>query len=424
MGFFEKIRDGLKKTRDALFGRIDKMLKSFTKIDDELFEELEELLVMGDVGMYTAEKICDELRKRVKEEGITDPSEIRRLLEDVVTEMLKGGQELDTSTKPSVILVIGVNGVGKTTTIGKLAARFVKEGKRVTLAAADTFRAAAIDQLEIWAERAGADIIKQNEGSDPAAVVFDAISSAKARGSDIIIADTAGRLHNKKNLMGELAKINRIIDRELPDSAKEVLLILDATTGQNAVNQTKEFRTAAGITGIVLTKLDGTAKGGVVLAIKEELDVPVKFIGVGEQVDDLQPFVPEEFAKALFADENAIEEAAKAEAEKEAADNAPIAEEEKTADEFKPATADIWAQIDAEADAEKQQLEQDEEALKQQQLEQEQARLAAEAERQQKREERKSRAKKRSWSTSAAEDTPSAEDDDWLRAWREGGNNE
>ncbi len=424
MGFFEKIRDGLKKTRDALFGRIDKMLKSFTKIDDELFEELEELLVMGDVGMYTAEKICDELRKRVKEEGITDPSEIRRLLEDVVTEMLKGGQELDTSTKPSVILVIGVNGVGKTTTIGKLAARFVKEGKRVTLAAADTFRAAAIDQLEIWAERAGADIIKQNEGSDPAAVVFDAISSAKARGSDIIIADTAGRLHNKKNLMGELAKINRIIDRELPDSAKEVLLILDATTGQNAVNQTKEFRTAAGITGIVLTKLDGTAKGGVVLAIKEELDVPVKFIGVGEQVDDLQPFVPEEFAKALFADENAIEEAAKAEAEKEAADNAPIAEEEKTADEFKPATADIWAQIDAEAEAEKQQLEQDEEALKQQQLEQEQARLAAEAERQQKREERKSRAKKRSWSTSAAEDTPSAEDDDWLRAWREGGNNE
>ena len=223
MGFFEKIRDGLKKTRDALFGRIDKMLKSFTKIDDDLFEELEELLVMGDVGMYTAEIICDELKKRVKEEGITDPSEIRRLLEEVVTEMLKGGQELDTSTKPSVILVIGVNGVGKTTTIGKLAARFVKEGKKVTLAAADTFRAAAIDQLEIWAERAGADIIKQNEGSDPAAVVFDAISSAKARGSDIIIADTAGRLHNKKNLMGELAKINRIIDRELPDSAKEVL---------------------------------------------------------------------------------------------------------------------------------------------------------------------------------------------------------
>ena len=426
MGFFEKIRDGLKKTRDALFGRIDKMLKSFTKIDDDLFEELEELLVMGDVGMYTAEKICDELKKRVKEEGIADPSEIRRLLEEVVTEMLKGGQELDTSTKPSVILVIGVNGVGKTTTIGKLAARFVKEGKKVTLAAADTFRAAAIDQLEIWAERAGADIIKQNEGSDPAAVVFDAISSAKARGSDIIIADTAGRLHNKKNLMGELAKINRIIDRELPDSAKEVLLILDATTGQNAVNQTKEFRTAAGITGIVLTKLDGTAKGGVVLAIKEELDVPVKFIGVGEQVDDLQPFVPEEFAKALFADENAIEEAAnaEAEAERESAEKAPAAETEEMPEEHKPATTDIWAQIDAEAEAEKQQLEQDEEAQKQQQLEQEQARQAAEAERQQKREERKSRAKKRNWSTSASESTPAAEDDDWLRSWREGGNND
>ena len=275
MGFFDKIRDGLKKTRDALFGRIDQLLKSFTKIDDDLFEELEELLVMGDVGMYTAEKICDELKKRVKQEGITNPQEIRRLLEEVVTEMLKGGQELDISTKPSIILVIGVNGVGKTTTIGKLAAKFTREGKKVTLAAADTFRAAAIDQLQIWAERSGADIIKQNEGSDPAAVVFDAISSAKARGSDIIIADTAGRLHNKTNLMNELAKINRIIDRELPDSAKEVLLVLDATTGQNAVNQTKQFKTAAGITGFVLTKLDGTAKGGVVLAIKEELDVPV-----------------------------------------------------------------------------------------------------------------------------------------------------
>ena len=340
--------------------------------------------------------------------------------------MLKGGQELDTSSKPSVILVIGVNGVGKTTTIGKLAAKFKKDGKKVILAAADTFRAAAIDQLEIWAQRANADIVKQNEGSDPAAVVFDAISAAKARGADIIIADTAGRLHNKKNLMGELAKINRIIDRELPDSAKEVLLVLDATTGQNAVNQTKEFRTAAGITGIVLTKLDGTAKGGVVLAIKEELDVPVKFIGVGEQVDDLQPFVPEEFAKALFADENAIEEAAnaEAEAERESAENAPAAETEEMPEEHKPATADIWAQIDAEAEAEKQQLEQDEEAQKQQQLEQEQARQAAEAERQQKREERKSRAKKRNWSTSASESTPAAEDDDWLRSWREGGNND
>lgn len=429
MGFFEKIREGLKKTRDALFGRIDKMLKSFTKIDDELFEELEELLVMGDVGMYTAEKICDELKKRVKEEGITDPAEIRRLLEEVVTKMLVGGQELDTSTKPSVILVIGVNGVGKTTTIGKLAAKFVRDGKRVTLAAADTFRAAAIDQLEIWAQRSGADIIKQNEGSDPAAVVFDAISSAKARGSDIIIADTAGRLHNKKNLMGELAKINRIIDRELPGAAKEVLLILDATTGQNAVNQTKEFRTAAGITGIVLTKLDGTAKGGVVLAIKEELDVPVKFIGVGEQVDDLQPFVPEDFAKALFADETAIEEAARAEEEsREGAEESTQAEtEEKTEeDPYRPATADIWAQIDAENEAEKQALAENEELMKQKELEEQQAKEEAEKERQRKREERKSRAKRRNWSTdtSSAEETKSsAEDDEWLRSWREGSEN-
>ena len=422
MGFFEKIKEGLKKTRDALFGRIDKMLKSFTKIDDELFEELEELLVMGDVGMYTAEKICNELKKRVQEEGITDPREIKRLLEEVVTEMLKGGQELDTSSKPSVILVIGVNGVGKTTTIGKLAAKFKKDGKKVILAAADTFRAAAIDQLEIWAQRANADIVKQNEGSDPAAVVFDAISAAKARGADIIIADTAGRLHNKKNLMGELAKINRIIDRELPDSAKEVLLILDATTEQNAVNQTKEFRTAAGITGIVLTKLDGTAKGGVVLAIKEELDVPVKFIGVGEQVDDLQPFVPEEFAKALFADENTIEEAAKAEAAEENKAISEQTDDEAVQEEHIPATADIWAQIDAEAQAEKQSLAEDEEAVKQKELGEQKAREEAEKERQRKREERKSRAKKRNWSTdtTSSESTDTAGDDDWLKSWREG----
>ena len=304
MGFFAKIKEGLKKTRDSIVGKIDSVLKSFTKIDEELFEEIEEILIMGDVGMTTAEKICNELRARVKKEGITDPDKIHDLLADVISEMLSGGQELDISTKPSVILVIGVNGVGKTTTIGKMAANFVRQGKKVTLAAADTFRAAAIEQLQIWADRSGADIVKQGEGADAAAVVFDSISSAKAKGSDIIIVDTAGRLHNKKNLMGELEKINRIIDRELPGAAKEVLLVLDATTGQNAVNQTKEFKTAAGITGIVLTKLDGTAKGGVVLAIKEELDVPVKYIGVGEQIDDLQPFNPEEFAKALFAVDN------------------------------------------------------------------------------------------------------------------------
>ena len=301
MGLFNKIKEGLKKTRNAVMGQIDTMLKSFTKIDEELFEELEELLVMGDVGVPTAQKICQELRTRVKKEGVTDPEQINVLLEEIISEMLSGDEELDISTSPSIILVIGVNGVGKTTTIGKLAYRLSNEGKRVLLAAADTFRAAAIEQLDIWAERSGCEIIKQEEGSDPAAVIFDAIAAAKARGADVIICDTAGRLHNKKHLMDELAKINRVIDRELPDAAKEKLLVLDATTGQNAVNQAEQFRDATGITGIVLTKLDGTAKGGVVLAIKEGLGIPVKYIGVGEQIDDLQPFNSEEFAKALFA---------------------------------------------------------------------------------------------------------------------------
>ena len=301
MGLFSKIRDGLKKTRTAVVGQIDSMLGSFTKIDDELYEELEELLVMGDVGVRTAEKIVDELKVRVKKEGITDPSHIHILLEAIIIEMLSGGEELDISTQPSIILVIGVNGVGKTTTIGKLAKQLTLDGKKVILAAADTFRAAAIDQLDVWARRSGCEIVKQGEGSDPAAVIFDAIAAAKARGADVIICDTAGRLHNKKHLMDELAKINRVIDRELPDGAKEKLLVLDATTGQNAVNQAEQFREATGITGIVLTKLDGTAKGGVVLAIKEGLGIPVKYIGVGEQIDDLQPFNAEEFAKALFA---------------------------------------------------------------------------------------------------------------------------
>ncbi len=300
MGLFSKIKEGLKKTRKAVMGQIESMLRSFTKIDEELFEELEELLVMGDVGVPTAEKICNELRQRVKKEGIKDPKEINRLLEEVITEMLSGGEELDISTSPSIILVIGVNGVGKTTTIGKLANNLRLQGKRVVLAAADTFRAAAIDQLDIWAQRSGCEIIKQKEGSDPAAVIFDAIAAAKARKADVIICDTAGRLHNKKHLMDELAKINRVIDRELPDAAKEKLLVLDATTGQNAVNQAEQFRQATGITGIVLTKLDGTAKGGVVLAIKDGLGIPVKYIGVGEQIDDLQPFNAEDFARALF----------------------------------------------------------------------------------------------------------------------------
>lgn len=303
MGFFSKIKEGLKKTRDNFVGQINTMLKSFTKIDEELFEELEELLVMADVGVHTAQNICDELRAQVKRDGVTDPSQIMTMLEKLTADMLREGNEMVLNTKPSVVLVIGVNGVGKTTTIGKLANHYVSQGKKVTLAAADTFRAAAIDQLQVWADRSHADIVKQNEGSDPAAVVFDAISSAKAKGSDIIICDTAGRLHNKRHLMDELAKIRRIIDRELPDSDKEFLLVLDATTGQNAVNQAQEFSKATGISGIVLTKLDGTAKGGVVLAIKEGLKIPVKFIGVGEQIDDLQPFNADEFTKALFVKE-------------------------------------------------------------------------------------------------------------------------
>ncbi len=300
MGFFQKIKQGLKKTRDSLVNPLNSLFRSFTRIDEELFEELEEILIMGDVGANTSAHICEQLRRRVKETGTTDPADIRTLLSDIVSDMLAGGQEMQLNTKPAVILVIGVNGVGKTTTIGKLAARYRAEGKKVVLAAADTFRAAAIEQLEIWAERAGADFVHHAEGSDPAAVVFDAIGAAKARGADIVICDTAGRLHNKKNLMDELAKIARVIDRELPGADKEVLLVLDATTGQNAVNQAREFKNAAGITGIVLTKLDGTARGGVVLAIRQDLDVPVKFIGVGEGVDDLQPFDPEDFTKGLF----------------------------------------------------------------------------------------------------------------------------
>ena len=304
MGLFGKIKEGLKKTRDGIVSQISSMLKSFQKIDEDLFEELEELLIMGDVGVHTAENICESLREEVKARGTKNPEEIMGILKEIVSKMLGGGEPLKLETKPSVILVIGVNGVGKTTTIGKIAAQLTKEGKKVILAAADTFRAAAIDQLRIWADRSNSEIVCQGEGSDPAAVVFDAISAAKARGADVVICDTAGRLHNKKNLMDELGKINRIIDRELPGADKEVLLVLDATTGQNAVNQVREFKNTAGITGIVLTKLDGTAKGGVILAIREELGVSVKFIGVGEQVDDLQPFVAEEFAEALFSEKN------------------------------------------------------------------------------------------------------------------------
>lgn len=303
MGLFDKIKQGLKKTRENISGQINSMLHSFTKIDEELFEELEELLIMGDVGMNTAQKICESVRRKVKENGITNPDEIMGILEGVVEEMISGDEELHLSTKPSVILVIGVNGVGKTTTIGKIASRLKSEGKSVILGAADTFRAAAIEQLEVWADRAGVPIIKHSEGADPAAVVYDTIAAAKARNCDVVICDTAGRLHNKKNLMEELAKISRTIEKGLPGCDKEVLLVLDAATGQNAVNQAREFKSAAGITGIILTKLDGTAKGGVILPIREDLNLPVKFIGVGEQVDDLQPFDAHDFAKALFTRE-------------------------------------------------------------------------------------------------------------------------
>jgi len=300
MGLFSKINQGLKKTKESFLSQMDHMLHSFTKIDEELFEELEELLILADAGLPTAQKICNLLRQKVKEQGVKDPAEIKALLAQITAELLEGGEQLNLSTKPSVILVIGVNGVGKTTTIGKLAADLKNQNKKVILGAADTFRAAAIDQLQIWADRADCQIIKHEQGSDPAAVVFDTIAAAKARSADVIICDTAGRLHNKKHLMDELSKIARIIDRELPGCAKEVLLVIDATTGQNAVNQAIQFKEAADITGIVLTKLDGTAKGGVVLAVREHVGTPVKFIGVGEQLDDLQPFDAKQFAAALF----------------------------------------------------------------------------------------------------------------------------
>ena len=300
LGFFDKLKQGLKKTKDSMMKQVDNVVKSFRKIDEAFFEELEDVLIMSDVGAQTAHKICEELADRVKSRKVEDPEEITGMLKQLLIELMSGADELHIDTKPSMILVIGVNGVGKTTSIGKMAARLREQGKSVLLGAADTFRAAAIDQLQVWADRAGVKMIRHHEGADPAAVVFDTISAAKAAGSDVIICDTAGRLHNKKNLMDELAKINRVIGRELPDSDLEVLLVLDATTGQNAVNQAVQFKEAAGITGIILTKLDGTAKGGVVIAIQDSLGIPVKFVGVGEQLDDMQPFDPEQFVEALF----------------------------------------------------------------------------------------------------------------------------
>lgn len=302
-GIFKKFNLGLKKTRETMSGAIDAAISENEDITDQLYDDLEEILIMGDVGMNTSAEICEKLREYVAKHHLKKSSHVKGAIKEIVSEMLEGGEDMGLVTMPSIILVIGVNGVGKTTTIGKMAAMYKAQGKKVILGAADTFRAAAIDQLEEWANRAGVDIVKHHEGADPAAVVFDTIQAGIARDADIIICDTAGRLHNKKNLMDELAKIYRIIDKELPYNDRESLLVLDATTGQNAVNQARDFKNVCEITGIVLTKLDGTAKGGVVLAIKNDLKVPVKFVGVGEKIDDLQPFNPKAFADGLFDNE-------------------------------------------------------------------------------------------------------------------------
>ena len=303
MGFFDKLKSGLSKTKNAIVGKIDALFKALRRVDEELFEELEELLISADVGVATTEEILDELRDYVKENKIKESDEVKAELLRMLRALVGEHEPLKLDTTPSVILVIGVNGVGKTTSIGKISKELKSQGKKVVVAAADTFRAAAAEQLAVWCERAGVDIIRQNAGADPAAVVFDAINAVKSRRADVLIIDTAGRLHNKKNLMDELAKIDRVITRELPNASRETLLVLDATTGQNAVIQAKEFKDSAAITGLVLTKLDGTAKGGIVLSIKRELNIPVKFIGIGEQIDDMKPFDSEEFANALFAAE-------------------------------------------------------------------------------------------------------------------------
>ena len=301
MGFFDKIKDGLTKTRDALANTLGSVFSGFSEIDDDFYDELEECLILADLGVETATKATDLLRKRVKELHLKTTEDARNALKDILVEMLNvGDTQLNLSTTPAVVLVIGVNGVGKTTTIGKIATQLVKQGKNVLLVAGDTFRAAAADQLGIWAERSGAAIVRQNEGADPASVVFDGIQSAKAKKVDVIIIDTAGRLHNKQNLMNELGKISRIVNRELPDAAKEVLLVLDGTTGQNGLIQAKQFKEIAGVTSVALTKLDGTAKGGIVIAVADTLQIPVKFVGVGEKADDLMPFEAKDFVEALL----------------------------------------------------------------------------------------------------------------------------
>lgn len=302
MGFFDKLKEGLAKTRKGITEKIDQVLVSFGKVDDELFDELEEVLITSDLGVDTALKIIEGVKKKVKEGRVVDPFKVKELLKEELIEIMGSETEaLDIEPAPAILTIIGVNGVGKTTSIGKIANMLKKDGKKVILAAADTFRAAAIDQLQIWADRVDVELVKQAEGSDPAAVIYDALQAARARKADVLICDTAGRLHTKKNLMEELKKVSRIIDREMPGAKRENLLVLDATTGQNAVTQAKTFSEVADISGIVLTKLDGTAKGGIVIAIKSELNIPVKLIGVGEQMDDLQPFNARDFVEALFS---------------------------------------------------------------------------------------------------------------------------
>ena len=301
MGFFDKIKAGLSKTRQALSDTLGSVFSGFSQLDDDFYDELEESLILADLGVDTAVEATDRLRKAVRKDHLKTTEEAKQALKDILVEMLNvGSTELNIGTKPSVILVIGVNGVGKTTTIGKIATQLTKQGKKVLLVAGDTFRAAAADQLEIWAQRSGAAIVRQNEGADPASVVYDGIQSAKAKDIDVIIVDTAGRLHNKQNLMNELGKISRIVERELPEASREVLLVLDGTTGQNGLIQAKQFKEIAGVTAIALTKLDGTAKGGIVIAVANTLQIPVKFVGVGEQADDLMPFVARDFVEALI----------------------------------------------------------------------------------------------------------------------------
>ncbi len=393
MGIFTKIAEGLRKTRDSFLGGLQRIFNSFTKIDEELFEELEEQMIMSDMGVETSEEICDRVRKKVKERGITNPNDIMELIYEVISEIMGEDTGLDLEKSPAVIMVIGVNGAGKTTTIGKMCHQFKQEGKKVLVAAADTFRAAAIDQLQVWTERAGVDIVKHSEGSDPGAVVYDSLEAAKARNCDVVIIDTAGRLHNKKNLMEELRKINRIIDSKAGDCSREILLVLDATTGQNAVNQAKLFNETAQITGIVLTKLDGTAKGGIVISIKNELGIPVKLIGVGEKIDDLQPFDSRMFVDALFdideaklkaklsekaeseeeSEEEEITEPEIAEEEPATEETAELPEEEQNIEEIPEPDIDELPVISVEDTPEEEQADAEESAEQSEETEPEQA---------------------------------------------------